>query len=84
VSLKASLSGSICGTPCPSFNPYSFGCVAESFTLSIDKNKEISFNPYSFGCVAESGRKKMSLYVILDVSILILLDVSLKVRSDLF
>ena len=61
------------------FNPYSFGCVAESIKASGNIQPQGSFNPYSFGCVAESDDAEELTEYDNQVSILILLDVSLKV-----
>jgi len=44
------------------FNPYSFGCVAESYISQ--KSKQLAkdcFNPYSFGCVAERRNEEILL-----------------------
>jgi len=61
-----------------SFNPYSFGCVAESLLAVFERCHDVRFNPYSFGCVAESPIRLPSFCKSVAVSILILLDVSLK------
>ena len=63
------------------FNPCSFGCQSERRTGRNTSSTSMSFNPCSFGCQSESQYTRKMFYPLMRVSILVLLDVSLKVNT---
>ena len=80
VALKASIWNRATGSS-GSFNPCSLGCCSESrWKVHPDPGRRTGFNPCSLGCCSESliGIIRRSP---LPVSILVLLDVALKVRA---
>ncbi len=63
-----------------SFNPCSLGCCSESRSAPYFEFTPTSFNPCSLGCCSESWMMALAVVVWLTVSILVLLDVALKVE----